>query len=164
MSAPIASRLKILKFLDKPVDFNKKFFGKPILGSHKTWRGVVFGTTVGIVIAIFQSWLYQFSFFQKISILNYQKISIFYFGLLISLGAIFGDLFFAFIKRRLDLEPGAKFLPFDQINYVISNAFILTPIFEINGNVWIVLFILTFLFHIIVNYLGYLLGISKSKW
>ena len=164
MSAPIARRLKILEFLDKPVDFNKKFFGKPILGSHKTWRGVVFGIIVGIVIAIFQSRLYQFSFFQKISILNYQKISIFYFGFLISFGAILGDLFFAFIKRRLKMEPGAKFLPFDQTNYVISDALILTPIFKIDISVWILLFFLTLLLHIIVNYLGYWLGVSKNKW
>jgi len=164
MSAPIAKRLGILNFLDKAVDSNKKFFGQPILGPHKTWRGIIFGTIVGMIVALFQSFLYRLSFFQKISILNYWKINIFYFGFLISFGAILGDLFFAFIKRRLNIKPGARFLPFDQTNYVISNAFILTPIFKINILVWITLFFLTFLLHIIVNYLGYWLGISKSKW
>ena len=164
MSAPIAKRLGILNFLDKAVDSNKKFFGQPILGFHKTWRGVIFGTITGMIIALFQSFLYRLSFFQKISLLNYRKINIFYFGFLISFGAILGDLFFAFIKRRLKMEPGAKFLPFDQTNYVISNAFILTPIFKINILVWITLFFLTFLLHIIVNYLGYWLGVSKNKW
>jgi len=164
MSAPIARKLGIFKSLEKPVDFNKKIFGQPILGPHKTWRGIIFGTIIGMIIALFQSFLCRLSFFQKISILDYQKINIFYFGFLISFGAIFGDLFFALIKRRLKMEPGTKFLPFDQTNYVISNTLILTPIFKIDISVWVTLFFLTFLLHIIVNYLGYLLGISRSKW
>lgn len=164
MSAPIARKLGILKFLEKPVDFGKKFFGKEILGSHKTWRGVIFGIFVGMVVALFQSWCYRYPLVQKISILDYRKINIFYFGFLISFAAVLGDLFFAFIKRRLGLKPGARFLPFDQTNYVISSAFILTPIFKIPLLVWPTLFSLTFFLHLIVNYLGYLLGISKSKW
>lgn len=164
MSAPIARKLGILKFLDRPVDFNKKFFGREILGSHKTWRGVIFGIIVGILVALFQSLLYRFSFFKKISILDYQKINIFYFGFLISSSAVLGDLFFSFFKRRIGIKPGGKFLPFDQTNYVISNWLILGPIFKIPFLVWITLFFLTFFLHLIVNYFGFLLGISKSKW
>ena len=164
MSAPIARKLGILKFLDRPVDFNKKFFGREILGSHKTWRGVIFGIIVGILVALFQSLLYQFSFFKRISILDYQKINIFYFGFLISSSAVLGDLFSSFLKRRIGIKPGGKFLPFDQTNYVISNWLILGPIFKIPFLVWITLFFLTFFLHLIVNYFGFLLGISKSKW
>lgn len=164
MSAPITKRFGILKCLERPIDFDRTFLGKPILGSHKTWRGMIFGILVGMTIALFQSFLYSFPLIKKISILNYQKINIFYFGFLISFSAIFGDLFFAFIKRRLGLKPGARFLPFDQTNYVISSAFILTPIFKIPLLVWPTLFFFTFFLHLIVNYLGYLLGISKSKW
>ena len=166
MTPPMAKKIGIFKFLDKPVDFNKKFRGKPILGSHKTWRGVVLGIAVGISIAYFQSWLYKFSAIQGISFLNYEKENILLLGLLLSGGTVFGDICFAFLKRRLQLKPGAKFLPFDQTNYVIGTAlfFLLTGLFEIDIVVWPTLFILSFFLHIIINRVGYNLKVHQAKW
>jgi len=174
MAPPLARRAAVFNFLYKPVDFGKKFFGQPLLGSHKTWLGVIFGILAGILITLFQLWLYQFSFIQKISLINYQKISpvsnfgvgvnILVFGFLISAGAVFGDLLSAFIKRRLKIAPGAKFIPFDQTNYVIGAAIFLTPYLKIDIRVWITIFILTFFLHIISNRLGYLLKVHQAKW
>jgi len=165
MTPPLMKKAQLFKFLAQPVDLNKKFFDHlPILGFHKTFRGVIFGILVGMTVVFFQYFLYNFPFFKGISILNYQKINILFFGLLISSSAILGDLFFAFLKRRLKLKPGAPFLPFDQTNYVISSAIILGPIYKIGISVWITLFCLTFFLHIIFNRLGYHLKIHKAKW
>lgn len=164
MTPPLAKRLGIFNFLDKPVDFNKKFKKEPILGSHKTWRGVVLGIMVGILFVYLQTWFYQLSFVQKISFLNYRKINVLFFGFLLSGGAVLGDLLSAFFKRRLRLKPGAKFLPFDQINYVLGAALFLTPFLKIDILVWFTLSVLTFFLHIIVNRIGYLLGLHSSKW
>lgn len=166
MTPPLAKKAGIFKFLDRPVDFNKKSDGEPILGSHKTWRGVVLGITVGILTTYLQSWFYQFPLIQKISFFNYKKENMLVLGFLISGGAVFGDLIFAFLKRRLRLKPGARFLPFDQINYVIGAAIfiLLTPFFEIDILVWPTLFIITFFLHIIVNRLGYYLKFHQAKW
>jgi CDP-2,3-bis-(O-geranylgeranyl)-sn-glycerol synthase len=81
-------------------------------------------------------------------------------------GTMLGDLGFAFIKRRLNISPGAKFIPFDQTNYVISNAILLTLLFEVDIGimVWITLFLLTFFLHAIVNRIGYSLKINRAKW
>ena len=166
MTPPIAKKLSVFKFLDRPVDFGKKFFNRPIFGPHKTWRGVILGIAVGTLmgkILFFFHEIFHFSFYQRVGF-DFKKIGGFYFGFLISLFAILGDLFFSFIKRRLKIKPGGKFLPFDQTNYVISNALLFGPIFKIKVSVWITLFFLTFFLHTIVNFLGYLLGISKSKW
>ena len=164
MTPPLAHKAGILKFLARPVDFNKKFRGEPFLGSHKTWRGVILGILIGFLVALFQKYLYRFLAIQKISFLNYSQINIFLFGFLISAGAVFGDLFFAFIKRQLKLEPGTKFLPFDQTNYVIGAAFFLTLFFKIDILIWLTLFILTFFLHIIINRIGYYLGLHRAKW
>ena len=164
ITPPLTKKTKIFDFLAKPVDFNKKFFGKPIFGSHKTWRGLIFAFLVGFCLAIFQKFLFNFSFFRKISLLDYSKINIFLFAFLISFGAIFGDLFFAFIKRRLNLPPGTPFLPFDQTNYVIGTTLFLEPFFELGFSVWFFLFFATFFLHIIVNRLGYHLKIHSAKW
>ena len=164
MTPPLARRANALIFLDVPVDFGKKFLSQPIFGKNKCWRGVILGIIIGILVSGFQLWLYQFPAIQRISLINYQKINIWAFGFLISAGAVFGDLLFAFIKRRLRLEPGARFIPFDQTNYVIGAAIFLTPYLKINILIWIVLFILTLLLHIVANRLGYCLGLHKNKW
>jgi len=164
MTPPLARKANLFNFLDRDVDFGRKFLGQPILGSHKSWRGVVLGILVGFLAALMQSCLYQFPAIQKISFLDYGQINIFLFGFLISAGAIFGDLLFAFIKRRLKLRPGTRFLPWDQTNYVIGVAIFLTAIFKIEIMVWLTLFILTFLLHIIFNRLGYHLKLHCAKW
>jgi CDP-2,3-bis-(O-geranylgeranyl)-sn-glycerol synthase len=166
MTPPLAKKAGILKSLAKPIDSNRTFRGKPILGSHKTWRGAVCGIIVAILVSFLQSWLYRFPLIQDISLMNYQKINVLLFGFLISSGAILGDLVSAFFKRRLALKPGAKFIPLDQINYVIGDfvLFSLTPFFKIKISIWIALFFLTFFLHIIINRLGYNLKLHSAKW
>jgi len=167
MTPPLIKKASPFDFLAKPVDFGKKFKNSPIFGSHKTWRGVVFGIIVGTLLARFLFFLHDFfalSFYQTVGFLNYRQIGSFIYGFLISSGAVFGDLLFAFIKRRLNLEPGSRFLPFDQTNYVIGVALFLTPFFKINILVWLTLFVLTFFLHLIFNRIGYLLGLSGAKW
>ncbi len=164
MTPPILAKKNLFNFLAIRVDFGKKFLGNDIFGSHKTWRGVIFGLLVGILFSFFQKFLYQFSFFQKISLIDYSKINILLFGFLISGGALFGDLLFAFIKRRLKLQPGAIFFPFDQINYIIGASIFLTPIFKIKIEVWFLLLILTPILHILTTHIGFYLNLTKSKW
>lgn len=164
MTSPLIKKVGIFNFLDKRVDFGRKIFGQDFLGSHKSWRGVICGIIVGILVAFLQLYLYQFSFIRKISLIDYQKINILLFGFLISSGAVFGDLFFAFLKRRLKLQPGTKFLPFDQTNYVFGAFFFLQPFLKLSYSVWLTIFILTFFLHIIFNRLGYLLGLHRAKW
>ena len=164
MIPPLMRKANLFNFLDIEVDFGKKFLGEPIFGKHKCWRGVIFGIIVGILVAGFQLWLYHFPSVREISLFNYQKVNIFAFGFLISAGAVFGDLIFAFLKRRLGLPPGARFIPWDQTNYVIGAALFLTPYLKIDILSWITLFILTFLLHIIFNRLGYYLKLHQAKW
>jgi len=164
LTPPLVKNIKTLDFLGKPVDFNKKFLGKAIFGSHKTWRGIIFSFFVGFLTAFFQKFLYQFSFFKEISLLEYDRINILLFGFLISFGQIFGDLFFALIKRRLGLKPGAPFLPFDQTNYVLGAFVLVEPVFKLGIEVWIFLIISTFFLHILVNRIGFWLGIHSAKW
>jgi CDP-2,3-bis-(O-geranylgeranyl)-sn-glycerol synthase len=171
MAPPFAKYLGVLRSLDKPIDGNKTFKGKPILGSHKTWRGIVAGLIAGLLAVLIQAWLYNFSFFKSISFLNYHQINIFVFGLLISFGTLFGDCLFAFFKRRIGKKPGERWLPFDQINYVIGCSVFLTPYLwnyfpdkKFFLILWILLLTLTFFLHIIFNRLGYLLKIHQAKW
>lgn len=164
MIPPLVRRVKFFDFLDKPIDFDKKFLGKPFLGTHKTWRGAVCGIILGMIVVWVQVWLYRFPSIQKISFIDYYRSDIWLFSLLISAGAVFGDLLFAFIKRRINMEPGAMFMPFDQTNYVVGAAIFLTPLLGFNIMVWTTLFVATFLLHVVFNRIGYLSGLHPNKW
>jgi len=164
MTPPLIKRAGLFNFLAKPVDFGKKIGENPILGSHKSWRGVLFGIIVGILIAGLQLRLYKFQFFKDISLIDYSQINILLFGFLISTGAVFGDLLSAFIKRRLKKGPGERFIPFDQTNYVIGAFIFLEPFLKLSYFIWLTIFILTFFLHIVVNRLGFLLNLHKARW
>jgi len=166
MSPPILKRLGVFNFLAFPIDRNLKFFDKkPLLGSHKTLRGALFGFLVSFLLVLLQRILFEIEFFKKISLIDYAKINIFLFATVFSFGVVFGDLFFAFIKRRLNLKEGAPFLPFDQTNYVLGCAFSLYLFkFPIKFEIWLFLFFVTFFLHIIVNRLGFYLKIHSAKW
>jgi CDP-2,3-bis-(O-geranylgeranyl)-sn-glycerol synthase len=164
MAPPLAKKISFLDFLGKPVDFNKKFLGKPIFGDHKTWRGIISSFFVGMATVFLQKFLFQFPFFREFSLLDYERINIWMFGFLISFGQIFGDIFFSFIKRRLNLEPGAPFLPFDQINYVLGAFLFVEPFFKLGLKVWLFLLASTFFLHIIINRIGFWFDIHSAKW
>lgn len=166
MTPSLTASLRVFNSFGKPIDNNKQFKGKPLLGNHKTWRGLVLGPIAGILILFLQKWLFNNCVSaREISFLNYQEIGL-YFGFLMVFGAVFGDLFFAFVKRRLDLKPGAKFMPFDQINYVLGAGFFLNLFSEIkiDFKVWTMLLVLTFVLHIAATQIGFRMGLSKNKW
>jgi CDP-2,3-bis-(O-geranylgeranyl)-sn-glycerol synthase len=73
--------------------------GKRILGDHKTLYGTIIGIVVGSLFGIIQGNLLQ--------------------GILFSVGAILGDLLFAFIKRRLGIQPGKSLPLWDQVGFII---------------------------------------------
>jgi len=150
------------KFLAIPLDFNKKINNKPILGAHKTLRGLIFGIIAGIIIAFIQSLLYKYNFFTNISLIDYSNWLLI--GFLMSFGALVGDSVKSFFKRIIDIKPGKKWIPFDQLDYTIGALvfvfFVYIPPASMVGTA----LILSFILHIIANHLAYYLGIRKVKW
>lgn len=153
------------KFLAKPVDFNKRFGRKPVLGSHKTFRGIIFGVLSGVVVMMVQVILFSnVPFFGRISLFDYARINYSLLGFLLGFGALFGDMVKSFFKRRANIKPGGRWVPFDQLDYVIGallfGAFVYSPpLYAV-----IVILVSSFLLHIAVNHLGYYFGIRKERW
>ncbi|MCU0652826.1 MAG: CDP-archaeol synthase [Candidatus Pacebacteria bacterium] len=168
MTPPLVRNAKIFDFLAVPVDFGKTFGGKRIFGDHKTWRGVVCALIVGTGVALLQWWLYRFSWAIELSLVDYKSVNLWVFALLLSGGAVAGDLAAAFIKRRLNLVPGASFMPWDQTNYVIGGFIFLEPYvgryMADSLAVWGALFLMTFFLHLLFNRFGYDIGLHKAKW
>jgi CDP-2,3-bis-(O-geranylgeranyl)-sn-glycerol synthase len=164
MAPPLAKRAGIFKSLFRPIDGGKRLGGEPVFGDHKTWLGALAAMSAGFAVFSLQEWLCRFPGFLNISIIDYGASDACLVALLMPLGTVLGDLGSAFTKRRLKLKPGAKFIPWDQTNYVIGNFIILQPMLNLNLNIWFTLFVLTFFLHVIFNRLGYILGLHKAKW
>jgi len=135
-----------------PLDFGGKFIdGKPIFGKNKTFRGffsgLVVGTAVGFVESIF------FSYPATL-------------GLMLSLGALFGDLTGAFIKRRLSLSPGDMLLFVDQFDFVIGAILFSFPIYLPTFPLELIItaLIMTPPIHLLTNFVAYKMGLKCNPW
>jgi CDP-2,3-bis-(O-geranylgeranyl)-sn-glycerol synthase len=156
---------RYFKFLGAPVDFNRTFYGKPIFGSHKTWRGIIFGCIGSIFLISLQAILYfNFEIFQKISLVKFEEINFILLGFLLGFGALFGDIMKSFFKRRVNVPPGAKFVPWDQVDFVLGALFFSSLVFQPKWQVYLFLILIIPLFHILFNHIGYWVGIQKNKW
>lgn len=155
---------KRINFLNYPVDFNKKINGKPIFGSHKTFRGFFFGILLAILISLIQRKLYAHEYFKNISLINYFDVNISLLGFLIGFGVLFGDLVKSFFKRRLNIKPGERWFPFDQIDSLIGGLIFVSFIYLPPLEIILILIIMTITLSVITNYLGYRLGFKETKW
>jgi len=119
--------------------------GKRILGDHKTVYGTLYGVAVGAAVALAQGNLAQ--------------------GLLFSVGAILGDLLFAFIKRRLGIQPGKPLLLWDQVGFIIL-AILLGSLIEPRPT-WqqdIAMIVTTIPVHYTSNLFAWGLSWKKEPW
>ncbi|MBS3105897.1 CDP-2,3-bis-(O-geranylgeranyl)-sn-glycerol synthase [Candidatus Woesearchaeota archaeon] len=159
MAPVIVKKIDLFAF---PVDFNKQISNKPIFGRNKTFRGLIFGVIFSIIVAYIQFLLYGVEFFNVISFIDYNNWLLF--GFLMGSGALTGDLIKSFFKRRLGLKPGAKFIPFDQTDFVIGALVFTMPIFNLTLKIFITSLLLSFILHIIVNHIAFHMKIRNEKW
>jgi len=174
MAPPIAKKFKFLEFLKIPIDRGKKFRdGRSIFGQNKTYRGYVVGIIGGLIGAYLQMFLYEskifHSFFQTLSIpgINYTShYTIILLGILLSVGAITGDLVESFFKRRLDKGSGESLIPWDQIDHVIGAYIFVLPIafYALTWQLFLCSALVTFFLHVIINHIAFYIGIRNEKW
>jgi CDP-2,3-bis-(O-geranylgeranyl)-sn-glycerol synthase len=128
-----------------PLDGGVKWLdGKPFLGGNKTTKGTIFGILIGSIIGILQK--------------N------FYGGFLQAFGAISGDIISSFLKRRINIEPGASLPILDQLDFIIFAVALSFPIQIIKWETALVIIIVTLPLHYISNIIAYLLGLKKEPW
>ncbi|MEM5872292.1 MAG: CDP-2,3-bis-(O-geranylgeranyl)-sn-glycerol synthase [Candidatus Aenigmatarchaeota archaeon] len=148
-----------------PIDFNKKWFdGNRILGDGKTFEGFALGLIAGTFVGVLESLAYP-SINAYANAWNVQLPAMnFFIGVLISFGALFGDLCGSFIKRRLGLERGKEVLFLDQWNFVIGAIVFVFAFTEITIWMILIMLFLTLLIHRIANIVGHKLKIKKEPW
>jgi CDP-2,3-bis-(O-geranylgeranyl)-sn-glycerol synthase len=138
------------------IDFGKNFIdGKRLFGNNKTFRGFFFGWGVGVFVGLIEWYIFGFPLLLAI---------------FTPLGALLGDLTGAFIKRRLDIQPGGMLPIVDQIDFVVGAIVfavlisLFSPAFSISWEVAVTTLLITPPIHLFTNFCAYKLKLKKHPW
>jgi CDP-2,3-bis-(O-geranylgeranyl)-sn-glycerol synthase len=135
-----------------------------LFGDHKTYRGLYAAYVGAFLVLLLQLYLAKNNIFSDYTLLDYEKINIFFYAFLMGIGAIMGDLIKSFFKRRLNKKPGSPWVPFDQLDFIIGALIFLTPVYILPWQNILALLILTPLLHFLVNAFAYIIGMKKVWW
>jgi CDP-2,3-bis-(O-geranylgeranyl)-sn-glycerol synthase len=162
------------------MDFGRtlKRDGRPVLGSSKTWAGFFIGGFLGLLVGIFEDFLYLAAppslqiipSFGSTLMLAIPPVA------LLSFGALAGDALGSFIKRRIGVPSGGSAPLLDQLPFVLLPMLLLGlaypsiflasfwPGLMVGSLViaWAVL--LTLFLHTSFNWIGYFLRVKKVPW
>jgi len=153
----IGSKIKFVKFLFKPLDFGKKIGNNRILGDNKTFGGFLFGIIGGVLVGLLEMYLdLKYSWLRDRYVL---------FGAVSGFGAMFGDSFKSFLKRRIGFVAGHPLFMFDQLDFVLIGSLILYfSGFDPGWGVVLIGLLITPPLHLMANVLAYALKLKKVWW
>lgn len=166
-AAPILSaKIKAFRVWDAPMDMGIEVNGKRLLGDHKTWRGLVTGMFVGAVVAVCQSIIYRNASAEFKDLLLYDPFDFSpgYTGLILAAGALLGDALKSFFKRRIDVQPGKSWIPFDQLDYIVGGIIASLFIVRFEWPIYFFIVVIWAVLHPISSLIGYKLGWKKDKF
>ena len=85
-------------------------------------------------------------------------------GFVLGMGAMLGDAAASFAKRRLGIGRGRPAPVLDQDDFVVGALLAASLIVSTRPEWWVILLVLTPLFHLAANVIGFLLGVKKQPW
>jgi CDP-2,3-bis-(O-geranylgeranyl)-sn-glycerol synthase len=157
----------------RPIDGGRFYKdGRRYLGDGKTWRGLVGGTTLGVIIGLLQDFANQFSEWPELTFGSFPtNIWVIFF---LPFGALMGDIFGSYFKRRMGIKRGQKARVLDQYDFLFMALFFVA-VFETS---WllehyivgyailglIAVIVLTPVLHRITNIIGYKMGKKEVPW
>ncbi len=146
----------------RPLDFGRYFTdGRRLLGDGVTWRGTLIGTGIGTLIGLMQGILggYGLSY----GILPDNIIQGILLGFFLGAGALIGDAFGSFLKRRIGIERGKPIPLLDQLDLVVGALIFASIVVIIPLDMLLLLFVISIILHLAANIIAYLIGV-KSVW
>lgn len=171
LPAWIANATPVLGGGGKAIDGGRFYKdGHRILGDGKTIRGFIVGIIFGILTGLGQMFaapylhplLAQFvTVTPEMELVLYMQLPV---AILMSFGALTGDLIGSFIKRRVNVKSGAPSPFMDQLGFILMALIFAYPLIQPGAIYVVILILVTLGIHWISNALGYLLGLKKNPW
>ena len=155
--------------LTYPLDHKMTFRSKRIFGDNKTYRGVI----VMILASIVFAYLYQYLALNSAAIaghnlLDFERHSPAFYGLMLGLAYVIGELPNSFAKRQLGVQSGksTSFVQtlIDQLDSVVAVLIVLRLFSNFTSTHLWVGFLFYGLLHLTINYLLYLLNLRKEPY
>lgn len=143
-----AARIPLLRQWNYPLDGYARLHGVRVLGAHKTVRGFVTGVLAAILAA---------AAFSDLVPLEYNPLLL---GGLLGAGGLAGDAVKSFFKRRRNIPEGGTWFPFDQLDYIVGGILASALYIPLSVTHYIWICVIWFLMHLLVSWVGYLLGIK----
>jgi CDP-2,3-bis-(O-geranylgeranyl)-sn-glycerol synthase len=138
-----------------------KGWNRPIsrrwLGEHKTVIGVGIGVLAAIMVTFIQArvaWVGALVAYDHWAAL----------GLRFGVGAMVGDGAKSFVKRRLGIAPGESWIPWDQVDFVLGALALVWGQAMLSWPDLTTILLLSVAGHIVVNHVGYWIGIRDRPW
>jgi CDP-2,3-bis-(O-geranylgeranyl)-sn-glycerol synthase len=129
----------------KPIDGGRLWIDdRPLLGDHKTIRGAIAGLAAGLLIGTLQM----------------RPVA----GGLMSIGTIGGDILTSFVKRRIDLRPGASFPVADQIGFIVFSVALVSLVEPTPWDRVIAIIVMTLPIHFLTNVFAWLFKLKSDPW
>ena len=159
--APVLAK-NMFRKLTLPIDFNIRIGKNAVLGKNKTYRGLVAGILVAIIIAYIQFFLNENNILADLALVDYSNWLLI--GFLLGFGAMFGDMVKSFVKRRFGLKPGTPFVPFDQLDFVFGSLIFIYPVARLSMEKMAIILFISFILHMVINHIAFYTGIRKERW
>jgi CDP-2,3-bis-(O-geranylgeranyl)-sn-glycerol synthase len=160
--APVFARGHF-EWLAAPMDGGYSWRGRRILGGHKTWRGLLSGVVVGAFAFALQCWLHRVGLARDLALLDYGSVDTVLPGALLGLGAGIGDALKSFFKRRVGIAPGASWLGFDQLDFMVGAYAMVSLTFVPPPFATLAILPIVFLGSVASTATGYFFGL-KEAW
>ena len=133
--------------------------GRPIFGKGKTWKGLILGVLAGTVTGAILAFIIPSELAYGLSFNNRLAI-----GLLLSIGALCGDLAGSFTKRRLGYKSGQSSMLLDQLPFLAFALLFALPFHVPAVEEAVFLALLTVGMHVLTNRIAFLLRLKKVPW
>ena len=147
--------------------------GRRILGPSKSWSGFLAGGLAAIPVGLLEAWLILIAppNLQLVPQLGPSVLAAVPVVVILGFGAMTGDAFGSFLKRRAGRESGARTLLLDQLPFVLvpialGVAFYPSLFLGVFDSWEAVLWLLVYTLglHAAFNWVGYKAGLKKVPW
>ncbi len=165
----VVVRYNWLKFATYPLDHYATFRSHRIFGDNKTYRGIIVMIIASIAFTYLYKWiLEQVSALSNLNLLDFNRFSPVFYGVLYGVGYVIGELPNSFFKRQMGISEGksTSFIQrmIDQLDSVITITLLLLLFSNFTlKHFWFGILFYGFL-HLGINYLLYLLRLRKEPF
>jgi CDP-2,3-bis-(O-geranylgeranyl)-sn-glycerol synthase len=171
LPAWIANGMPVIFGGGRPIDGGRTLRdGHRILGDGKTVRGFIVGVVLGSLTGMAQFLSAPFilpvmqQFVTVSPDMEYVLFMTIPAAILLSTGALVGDLVGSLFKRRVNVRSGASSPVLDQIGFIVMALIFAYPFLQPNSVFVAILIVMTLGIHWLSNALGYLVGLKENPW